>query len=203
MAIIKSGVTSDNWTIEAVSKAGRTIDYDLRGNFVGMKRSYSAALAIKTATAAGTGVFASIYGSATTVIRVHRIVVVGTVATAGVYGDVIVKKVNTVGSGGTPTVLTQVPKDSGSAAGTATNVKYYTVLATAGTVVGPVAMNTLFMPITGTPANAVTPFVFDWTAMGMNEAPVLRGIAEGLELNFGTTTTNAPTLNVSFEWSEE
>ena len=37
----------------------------------------------------------------------------------------------------------------------------------------------------------------------MNEAPVLRGANEGLELSFGTTTTNVPTMTIYIEWTEE
>lgn len=196
--------TSDTGlTIDPSSTAARTSVYDTRGNFTGMKISYAASLDIKTATAAGTGPFASIYGSETKTIRVQRIIVSGTCATAAVYGDIIVKKTSTAISGGTATALTAVPKDSASAASTATNINYYTVLATPGTVVGAIASQTVFLPITGTPAVDVKPVIFDWTAQGMNEAPVLRGIAQGLELNFGTTTTNAPTLTITIEYTEE
>lgn len=224
MAVIKSGDNSNELSIteigsakialynsstnteaivDNVSAALRNSNYDTRGNFTGLKASYAASLPIKTATAAGTAPFASIYGSATKTIRVQRIIVSGTCATAAVYGDIIVKKTSAVISGGTATALTAVPKDSSSAASTATNINYYTVLPTPGTVVGAIASQTVFLPITGTPAVDVKPVIFDWTAQGMNEAPVLRGIAQGLELNFGTTTTNAPTLTITFEYTEE
>ncbi len=189
--------------VDTASGAIRTSIYDTRGNFTGMKASYAASLTIKTATAAGTAPFASIYGSASKTIRVHRIIVSGTCATAAVYGDIVIKKTSTAISGGTATALTAVPKDSSSAASTATNINYYTVLATPGTVIGAIASQTVFLPITGTPAVDVKPVIFDWTAQGMNEAPVLRGVAQGLELNFGTTTTNAPTLTITIEYSEE
>lgn len=198
-----NSATDTELAIDAVSLAARISQYDNRGSFVGMKPSYAASLTIKTATAAGTAPFASIYGSATKTIRVQRIIVSGTCATAAVYGDIIVKKTSAVISGGTATALTAVPKDSSSSTSTATNINYYTVLPTPGTVVGAIASQTVFLPITGTPAVDVKPVIFDWTTQGMNEAPVLRGIAQGLELNFGTTTTNAPTLTITFEFTEE
>ncbi len=203
MAIIQSGNSSVELNVDNISYAARTSNYDTRGNFTGLKASYSASTALKTATAAGTGVFASIFGSATKTIRVHRIIVCGTCATAAVYGDIIVKKASKAGTGGTPVELVQTPKDSASDSGTATQVYYYTALGTAGVLVGTVASQQVFLPITGTPAIDVKPAIFDWTVQGMNEAPVLRGIEEGLELSFGTTTTNAPTLTVTFEYSEE
>lgn len=203
MAVIQSGNSPVELTIDNTSNAARVSNYDTRGNFTGLKASYSASTVLKTTTAAGTGVFASIFGSTTKIVRVHRIIVCGTCATAAVYGDIIVKKMSAIGTGGTPVELVQVPKDSISGAGTASRVFYYTTLGTAGTLVGTVAAQQIFLPITGTPAVDVKPVVFDWTAQGMNEAPVLRGTGEGLELNFGTTTANAPTLTVTFEYSEE
>lgn len=205
MAIIKSGATTDQLSIGPTSKAAYVEAKDSRGNSTGLKQSYSASLAIKTATAAGTGVFASIYGSASTTIRVQKITVSCTVATAAVYGDIIVNKRTSVGTGGTATTLTQVPKDSTSPVGTATNVRFYTVLGTAGVSGaggGPVASLMQLCPITATPV-LVQPFIFDWTAQGMNEAPVLRGTNEGLELSFGATTTNVPTMTITIEWTEE
>lgn len=189
--------------VDTSSRAIRTSQYDSRGNYTGMKASYSASTAIKTATAAGTAPFACIYGSATKTIRVQRIIITGTCATAAVYGDIIITKTSAVISGGTSTALTKVPKDSTSSASTATNVNYYTVLPTAGTAVGVIASQMVYLPVTGTAAPDVKPVIFDWTAQGMNEAPVLRGVAQGLELSFATTTTNAPTLCITFEYTEE
>ena len=203
MAIIKSGASSDTLTIGATSKAAYVNERDSRGNDVGMKTSYSATTTAKTAAAAGTTVFAQIFGSGTKTIRIQRIIVCGVCATAAIYGDVIITKRTAVGSGGTPVTLTQMPKDSNSAAGTATVVKFFTAAPSAGTGGGTIATQMAFMPVTGTPATIVQPIIFDWTTQGMNEAPVLRGTGEGLELSFGTTTTNAPTLTVQFEWTEE
>lgn len=203
MAVIKSTNSTTELVVDSISSAARISQYDTRGNFIGMKASYSASTALKTATAAGTGVFAHIYGSTTKTIRVHRIIVCGSCATAAVYGDIIITKTSDTGSGGTSTSLTQVPKDSTSSAGTASSVRFYTVLGTGGVATGVIASQQVFLPITGTPAVDVKPVIFDWTAQGMNEAPVLRGATQGLELSFGTTTTNAPTLTITFEWSEE
>lgn len=203
MAVIKSGIGTTELAIDETSKAARTSLYDTRGNSLNMKASYSASTALKTATAAGTAPFACIYGSSTKTIRVHRIIVSGTCATTAVYGDIIVKKTSDTISGGTATALIKVPKDSTSAASTATNVNFYTVLPTAGVLVGTIASQQVFLPVTGTPAVDVKPVIFDWTMQSMNEAPVLRGTTQGLELSFGTTTTNAPTLTVTFEYSEE
>lgn len=200
---IKSGAGSDLLTIDATSNAARVSLYDSRGNYNGKKVSYSASTEIKSVLLTGTDVFAAIYGSGTKTIEIQRIIICGTVATAAVYGDVCVRKTSTAIAGGTSTALTQVPKDSTSGAGTATNVKVYTVAPTPGTPVGVIDSRQIFLPITGTPAMDTGKVIFDWSNAPENEAPVLRGTGEGLELFFATTTTNAPTLTVVFEWTEK
>lgn len=164
------------------------------------RATYSAATTAKTATAAGTGVFFSICGSATKTVRVTRLVISGTVATAAVYADVQVQKRSTATSGGTPVALTRVPHDS-NLPGTAA-ASYYTALGTGGTLVGNVVSRTVFMPITGTPALMPPPLEIN---LGDQEpdALVLRGVAQCATASFGTTTTNAPTLTVEVTWTEE
>lgn len=170
--------------------------------FSAQRRTYSASLLLKTATAAGTGPFFSIAGSGTQTIRVQKVLLSGTVATAAIYGDIVLKKTSTATSGGTATALTKAPHDSNSAAATAT-VNYYTVLATAGTSVGVVQAQSAVFPLTGTVAAQMAQLSF----LDMNrdpvEAIVLRGTGQCLEMSFGTTPTNAPTLLVSVTWTEE
>lgn len=170
---------------------------------VGQKATYTGATANKTATAAGTGPFFSICGSATTTVRVQQIIVTGTVATAAVYGDVTIQKTSTATSAGTATALTQVPHDSSSAAATVGLVNYYTALATTGTIVGRIGAQSDVFPITATVAADMAYVMFDWTNRQEAEAPVLRGTAQCLQAAFGTTTTNAPTLAVQVMWTEE
>jgi hypothetical protein len=166
--------------------------------------TYSAGTTAKTATAAGTAPFFNICGSATTTVRVQRISVAGTVATAAVWGDIVIKKTSSAATGGTATTLTNAPYDSTSAAATAT-VKYFTVLPTAGTSVGVIFTATNLFPITVISATlqpTPIPIVYLWRDQDA-EAPTLRGTAQCLEMNFGTTTTNAPTLTVSVAWTEK
>jgi hypothetical protein len=163
--------------------------------------TYGASTNAKTATAAGTGVFWNLCGSATKTIRVQSIRVSGTVATTAVYGDIILRKTSAATTAGTATTLTNVPLDSTQAAATAVS-KYYTALGTAGTLVGAIDGQSLFMPVTATPATTPQPAVFGWRDTD-SASPVLRGTAQCLEMAFGTTTTNAPTLTVSSKWTEE
>ncbi len=171
--------------------------------FVGQRVTYSASLGVKTATAAGTTPFFSACGSATKTVRIQYLNIGGTVGTAAVYGDVILKKTSTATSSGTATALTMVPLDSGSAAGTLGLLNYYTVLATAGTPVGAIDSQTAVFPITGTVAATAASVTWDWSHRAESQAPILRGTAQCLEASFGTTTTNAPTLTVAVKWTEE
>lgn len=171
--------------------------------FLGQKLTYSAATTAKTATAAGTGPFFTMCGSATTTVRVQSLTISGTVATAAVYGDVTLRKTSAATSAGTATALVKVPHDSASAASTANLMNFYTVLATPGTLVGTVATQGDVFPLTGTVGTANAKIFFDWTNRQESEAPVLRGTAQCLEAGFGTTTTNAPTLTVSVTYTEE
>ena len=180
---------------------------DLAGNMRTRERqiaTYSAGTTAKTATAAGTGVFFGICGSGTKTIRVQYFGVSYTVATTAVYGDVVLKKTSTANSAGTATTLTQVPHDSNSAAGTATLVNFYTVLATTGTVVGVIrAMQQANAPVTATVGTIIPMQEATWAARTESEAIVLRGTSQCIAASFGTTTTNAPTMTVSVTWTEE
>jgi len=163
--------------------------------------TYSAGTTLKTATTAGTAPFFSICGSASKTVRIQRITITGTVASAAIYGDIVLKKTSTATSGGTATTLTDVPFDSNSTAATAV-VKYYTVLATAGTSAGVLLTQTAFFPITGTVSMMLPQVVWTWRDPDA-ESPTLRGTAQCMEANFGTTPTNAPTLSVSIAWTEK
>lgn len=164
--------------------------------------TYAASTAAKTATAAGVGAFFELCGSASKTIRLQRLAVSGTVATAAIYGDVQVRKTSAAATGGTATTLTTTPFDSTSAAGTAT-AKFFTVLPTGGsTLVGNIFSQTLFFPLTGTVTSFQPQLVYVWRDVDA-ESPVLRGTAQCITIGFGTTPTNAPTLSVSVAWTEK
>jgi hypothetical protein len=198
-ALLFAGTAS----VEPIARPGVSI-LDLRNQHTGQKATYAGALTAKTATAAGTAPFFTICGSATKTIRVQEFKAHYTIATAGLHADPRLQKTSTATSAGTATALVKVPLDSSSAAATANLVNYYTVLATAGTLVGTVAIQQIWGQITATvTAGSVTPETFRWKATDESEAVVLRGTAQCLEASFGTTTTNAPTMTVSVVWTEE
>lgn len=172
-----------------------------QANVVVVQRAtYTAATTAKTATAAGTAPFFAICGSAAKLVRVQSIWIGGTVGTAAVNVDVQVRKTSAATSGGTPTALVAVPHDSFDPVATVSLLNYYTALATSGTSVGMIGSQQGFFPVTPAALNAVG---FDWTNRQESKAPILRGTGQCLEASFGTTTTNAPTLQVQVTWTEE
>jgi hypothetical protein len=202
------GALTANQSVNHTQIGGATIDTGMGASTTGTQRTtlaqeptYGAGMTAATATAAGTGIFWEMCGSATKTVRVQKLVVSGTVATGVKNGDVILTKHSAATSAGTATTLTQVPYDSNAAAGTATNVRFFTVLGTAGTSVGVVQNGLIYLPVTGT-GTLAPPVEFVWRDQD-SEAPTLRGTAQCLTLNFGTSTTNAPSLMVSARWTEK
>lgn len=188
----------------AGNAAAQTRPYQLGQKvYLYQKATYYFGTTAKTATAAGTAPFFTLCGSATKIVRLQTLTISGTVATAAVYGDVVLKKTSAATSSGTATALTKVPADSNSAAATANALNFYTVLATAGAAVGVIGTESAVFPITGTVAASNGRVMFDWTYRTESEVPTLRGVAQCIEASFGTTTTNAPTLAVSGIFTEE
>lgn len=203
------GALSANQSVNQTQLNGVAVSVDRGVSDTGTQRiiiaqesTYAASTAAKTATAAGTAAFFEICGSASKTIRIQRVSVSGTVATAAIYGDIVLRKTSSAATGGTATTLTNVPYDSSSAAATAT-AKYFTVLPTGGSaLVGTIFSQTLFFPVTATVANFQPQLVYLWRDQDA-ESPTLRGTAQCLTAAFGTTPTNAPTLAVSVAWTEK
>lgn len=226
--VLQSGATLDQLTIDAASKAARvtqyttggvsvtypTVDpvsgavratnYDFRGLFDGQRSTYGAATIARIATTAGTGPFFSICGSATRTVRVHYLGISGTVATTAVRAEVVLKLTSTPTTGGTAVPLLANTYDGNNPSPTI-GATYYSVLATAGSSVGAIGAQFNVWPITATVAatDAVKNLTWRFGAERGDEPVVLRGTARCLEANFGTTTTNAPTLIVAVRWTEE
>lgn len=174
------------------------------------KSTYSASTATAASgvvvAAASAAPFFCIYGSATKTVIVHRAVVSGPTLTAVAYHAVVAAKYSTAPTGGTPTVLTQVPHDSNSAAGTASLAQVYTAAPTAGTLVGPI-MTRRFLSQATTAAAAGIPDVnieFNFNEGNNDTTGVyLRGTTQGLCLNFGAAPASAVTLSVAMTWTEQ
>jgi hypothetical protein len=147
--------------------------------------------------------FGVLCGSATKVVRLQQVLVSATVATAAAYLDIVLRKTSGAPTAGTAVTLTKVPMDSLSPAASANLAQLYSAAPTAGTAVGNIQTQLTFGPITGTPAATAPPLEFKWRDQD-SEAPTLRGTAQCVEVALGgTAPANAPSVNVTFKWTEE
>ena len=207
MAVIKSGATTDQLTIDATSKAARVTPYDTAGTALVNRSTYSAAV-VATASAAGTGILFDIRGSATKTVKVHKIEVLATVATTVIIAQFQLYKRTVAATSGTAVVITPVATDSSNTAATAT-ANLYSALATAGTGGGIIDQQSMLIPIVssttadaGATANKVT-FQCPINECGQLQPWVLRGVAQTLEIRTLATVTNTPTFAVNCIFTEE
>ena len=204
MAIIKSGATSDQLTVDPTSKAARVSIYNTDGTPNGEKQTYRASTIIPLVAAVTVNVpFFNIIGSASKTITIKRITVSGMTLTAVGYFTINVEKLSTASTGGTSTTLASVPLDSNNNVATAV-VKAYTAAPTKGTLVGTIASwRALWQATTAAAAGVVDYFVFNFGDMRETRGVVLRGIAQELALVFPVVLASAGTLAIDIEWTEE
>jgi hypothetical protein len=162
----------------------------------GLKHTYSASV---TALVGVAGDIVTIFGSATTTVRVTRVEFSG-VATAAANMDVTLVVRSAVDTVGTPAAMTAVPHDSRSPAATATGLNSYTAAPTPGAAVGTIRSAKANIGVAATGAEGL-PQVWDF-GNGPKKAIVLRGVAQGLCLNVGATQAGA-LYDVDIEWTEE
>lgn len=138
-----------------------------------------------------------IEGSATKVVRILKVELNGTQTTDGINAFFL-NKHSTANAGGTAIATTLVPVDSTNSAVTAT-AKHYTANGTPGTSV------TLFRTsiLTPAPASLLTPiYVWDFTN-GLQQPVVLRGVTQGLAINFaGAALPAGLSLSVNVVFTE-
>ena len=205
MAVIKSGATSDQLTVDATSKAARVTLYNSDGTYNGEKCTYRAATLIPFVPAVTINIpWFLIEGSASKTVTVKRIAVSGATLTAVAYLTVNVVKFSTAASGGTATSAPMVPMDSTFPAATAAFVKYYTAIPTAGATIGSIATNRcLFQATVAAAAGLTRDYVFDFGDMPETKGIVLRGTSQGLGLVWPVVPASTATIAVDIEWTEE
>jgi len=208
MAIIKNGASSDQLTIDPISKAARVTMYDSAGREVSsQKLTTFAASGSFTPVATPTDIV-TIIGSASKTVRVLS-VTLGTVNTAAGSQILFLIKRSTADTGGTPVTATNVPFDS---ADTATAVvQHYTANPAAlGTTVGTINTVKVSSPV-ATPATfAGIVFRTDVellpiaTLTGLPKPVTLRGVAQQLAVNFGGAALVAGQIHTyTVVWTEE
>lgn len=160
-------------------------------------QSYCAAAVGFVPPAAATDIF-TITGSATKIIRIHKIRVSGT-TTSGSTIKVVYSLLrrSTANTGGTRVAVTAVKNDSNNAAATAT-VGNYTANPTLGTLVGAVCAISSGVSGSGLSDPEI---IWDFSDDGCQEI-ILRGTSEQLSVNLNGATVTGPIFSCVVEWSE-
>ena len=145
MAIIKSGATTDQLTIDPTSKAARVSLYDTSGRPLNTAATYGIS-SFHTPPATPNNLVI-IEGSATKTIRVYEMWIY-TQNTAAGSQQFFLKKYSTAATGGTfVSAGTPVPYDSNNAAATPNRVGHFTVDPTPGTLTGIIRAVTIASPV--------------------------------------------------------
>lgn len=210
MAIIKSGASSDNLTVDATSKAARVTLYDSGGRELYPAASYSISSTFTPAATPNNLVI--IEGSATKVIKVYSMWIYTQTTAAGSV-QFFLKKYSTAATGGTfVSAGTPVPLDSADAAATPNRVGHFTVDPTPGTLVGIIRNVSIATPVLrpATPAGIIEVSGVDMitgtqTAMPNATNPVtLRGTGQYLAIDFNDVALVGGQIHqYSICWTEE
>lgn len=209
MAVIKSGATSDQLTVDATSKALRNTPYSTAGRSLAPQSAATFAVAGTFTPAATPSDMVTIYGSASTIVRVISFKITTTNTAAGSQTFNLIKR-SAVNTTGTFVAGTIVPLDSTDAA-TATSVGHYTVNPGGlGASVGTINVARVASPvlIPASFAGIVQDAGYDLLDFGSQSAldkpVVLRGIAQGLCLNFAGAGLVAGQIHAyRIIWTEE
>lgn len=144
--------------------------------------------------------FAGVIGSGTKTIRVLRVTVSGVATAATPVATLLIKR-STANSGSTPVALTKATHDSNNVALTCTVTTYTVANPTTGTAVG--TPRAEYLNLGAAAGGAAGKIEWDFTTRN-GQGVVLRGVAEGLFLNWGAAAVPAGTiLTFDFECSEE
>ena len=191
--------------ISAVSNTGVPVAARADGNVVGVSSNgtratfhYVAQDVTPVATATDVLVLS---GSATKVIRVTKISVVGTATAASIYDHYVIKR-TAANTGGTSTSVTAAQSDSTDDAQAAT-LRLYTANPSAlGTGISVEGAKT-YLSAGATPGAAALPHVYTFGSRN-DKALVLRGTTESLAMNFGgQAVPSGASIYISIEWTED
>lgn len=195
--------------IPALAQVNTVPQVGLTTGYLG-KTTYSASFfgLVPVTTAATDQV--CIRGSASKTIRVQRITLWGTTATANQSVPINLLRRATADTGGTAALTTANPantiskRDSTSAAATATLISYTAAPTVNDTSPTYIESQLLTMSLTVATLEAYpVDFNFGTDVSNLVNAPVLRGAAQQICLNNGAALTNASSWNGTIVWTEE
>jgi len=168
---------------------------------------YRASASFVPVTASALTLF-QIQGSATKTVRIKRITICGSAATAPALMVAYVQRTSAAGTGGTAVTPTVAKNDSAAAAATAVVTHYTTAAQSVGAAVGgPLATFQVPLPITAVPTIGLPqPYVvFPENGTPIGQALVLRGTGDFICVvnSAPASFANAPVLQYTIEWSED
>lgn len=209
MAVIKSGASTDQLTVDPTSKAARGTIYDSAARELSLQ-SKQTFMASGTFTPAATPTdLLKIVGSATKTIRVVSVELVTTNTAAGSQQLQVIKR-STDDTGGTFVAATAVSADSADAAATAVVGHYTANPAALGTAVGTVRTKRVASPaavpasFAGVAVDAGVQLLDTLPGAQLNQPIVLRGITQVLAVNFaGAALVAGQTHAYTIVWIEE
>lgn len=169
--------------------------------------TYRASASFTPVTASALTLF-QIQGSATKTVRIKRICLSGSAATAVATMVAYVQRTSAAGTGGTAVTPTIAKNDSASAAATAVVSHYTTGAQSVGTAVGgPLSFFQVPLTITAVPTVGLpVPYtVFPENGVAIGQSLVLRGIADFVCVvnSAPASFANAPVIQYTIEWTED
>lgn len=214
MAIVKSGATSDQWTIDPTSKAGRITLYDSTGALISSgnpipiavqditKATYSAAYKAITPIASATSPFAVIQGSASKTIKIIRVRFSSTATTGTTGGDLWGSKFTTISGGTTIAGPTIAKADSNDGNATAVTSLYSVVPSTATQADGFYFSDRYVVPTAAATGPLPVIVNVDMCAIFNMKAMTLRGTGQWFGVGF-SVVGSTPLANLQIIWTEE
>jgi len=209
-AIIQSGATSDLWTIDPTSKAGRVTEYDTAGRPVYPAAVYSISSLFTPAATPNNLVI--IEGSSTKTVKVISMWMCTQTTAAGSV-EFFLKKYSSVATGGTfVSAGTPVPMDAADAAATPNRVGHFTADPTPGTLLGKIRALSFATPAPrpATPAGIVELSCVDLITgsqggvTGPLRTVTLRGVSQYLAVDFNDVALVAGQIHqYTITWAEE
>lgn len=205
MAVIQSGASSSQLTVDATSLAARMTQYDTTGRVNGFqtKATYAVSTTAFSPPATPTDM-ATLYGSASKTIYVYGVSISTVQTTAGINRIYLIKR-SAVNTGGTSAAPTIVPYDSSAAGATATVLSYTVNPAGLGAAVGNISVTNVYSAILATGTSTQDADLYCRTVPVSLETPIiLRGTAQGLCVNFNSAALpTGLSVVVNFVWTEE
>lgn len=167
--------------------------------------TYSAIVTGLATAAAATDVL-TIAGSASKKIKVRYVSVSASTTTTALQDFRLLKR-SAANTGGTSSVVSSTPYDSGDAAATATVTSYTANPTTLGAAVGSgIRSNRLSVGAVGagSAASSQAAIIWDFTASAPAvKPPTLNSASELVAVNFNGGTITGPAVDISITWTEE